>query len=325
MDFVTRPGIRRRWISGVPALALIPAEDRGSKDITALIVNSLHVENVLTFGTFDLRFDGASLVVVGPNGAGKSNVVRVVDLVQKAADSVSGVQPTGLLDQAAGRVLQSFAAARHHGEPVGQSAMVRLAASFTTPSERSQLAVFVRAAVLATLLQEISSGDEAFRLKLTQWVEDELTDDRLSALYEGVLALRHTGMAHVPWEISYEFSQPVAILLLALLHFLPDPDNPAGVVTALADGLAPGSFVTISHLTADFAPEQVSAGVHAYNALSPAPVTPRTHVQVSALFDGLSLVAPGVVTVTEWRADNSPAGQFVDLYAGLARAPGTRR
>lgn len=96
-----------------------------------MIVSSLHVENVLTFDTFDLRFDGASLIVVGPNGAGKSNVVRIVDLVQKAADSVSG-QPGGLLDQAAARVLQSFAAARHHGEPAGRDAVVRLGVSFTT-------------------------------------------------------------------------------------------------------------------------------------------------------------------------------------------------
>jgi recombinational DNA repair ATPase RecF len=153
-----------------------------------LIVNSLHVENVLTFGTLDLGLDGTSLVVVGPNGAGKSNIVRVVDLVQKAADSVSG-QPSSLLGQAADQVLQSFAAARHHGEPAARGALVRLAVSFTTAAERSQLAVFVRAAVLATVLQDISSGDEALRLKLAQWVEEEVTDERLAALYDGVLVL----------------------------------------------------------------------------------------------------------------------------------------
>jgi recombinational DNA repair ATPase RecF len=128
-----------------------------------LIVNSLHVENVLTFGTFDLGFDGGSLVVVGPNGAGKSNIVRAVDLVQKAADSVTGGQAGVLLDQAAGQVLQSFAAARHHGEPSSRDAVARLAVSFTTPAERSQLAG-VRAAVLGSVLQDISSGDEAIRL-----------------------------------------------------------------------------------------------------------------------------------------------------------------
>ena len=170
-----------------------------------MIVDSLHVENVLTFGSFDLCFDGGSLVVVGPNGAGKSNIVRVVDLVQKAAESVVGGQVGVFLDQAAGQVLQSFAAARHHGEPSSRDAVVRLAVRFTTPSERSQLATFVRAAVLGSVLQDISVGDEAIRVELARWVEDEITDKRLAALCDGALVLRHAGMAHVPWEISYEF------------------------------------------------------------------------------------------------------------------------
>lgn len=124
---------------------------------------------------------------------------------------------------------------------------------------------------------------------------------------------------------TLELTRPVAVLLLALLHFLPDSDDPGKVVAALAHRLAPGSFVAISHLTADFAPEQVSAAAHAYNALAPVPVTPRTHTEVSALFGDLSLVAPGVVKVTEWRPDrNVPAGQSADLYAGLARVPSGR-
>ena len=170
-----------------------------------MIVNLLHVENVLTFGNFDLCFNGGSLVVVGPNGAGKSNIVRVIDLVQKAADSVVGGQAGVFQDQAAGQILQSFAAARHHGEPSSRDAVVRLAVRFTTPAERSQLATFVRAAVLGSVLQDISAGDEVLRVELARWVEDEITDERLAALCDGVLVLRHAGMAHVPWEISYEF------------------------------------------------------------------------------------------------------------------------
>jgi SAM-dependent methyltransferase len=118
---------------------------------------------------------------------------------------------------------------------------------------------------------------------------------------------------------TLDFTQPVAVLLLAILHFLPDADDPGKVVAALVDGLAPGSLVAISHLTADFAPEQVGAAAQAYNAQAPVPVTPRTHTQVTALFGGLSLVAPGVVKVTEWRADGrGPVGGPADLYGGLA-------
>jgi hypothetical protein len=88
-------------------------------------------------------------------------------------------------------------------------------------------------------------------------------------------------------------------------------------------GLAPGSFIAISHLTADFAPEQVTAAATAYNTLASVPVTPRTHARVSGLFGGLPLVAPGVVPVTQWRpvVAGLPHRMTADLYAGLARVP----
>ena len=86
-----------------------------------------------------------------------------------------------------------------------------------------------------------------------------------------------------------------------MLHFIPDTDDPAAIVANLASVLAPGSFVVISHLTADLAPSQVNAGVAAYSTWVPAGLTARSHTQVSALFGGLPLVPPGVVPVSEWR------------------------
>lgn len=130
-----------------------------------------------------------------------------------------------------------------------------------------------------------------------------------------------TVLAQAAWTL--DLTQPVAVLLLAVLYFVPDADDPAGIVKTLASALAPGSYVAISHLTADFAPHQVTAAVDAYNALAPAPVTPRTHSQVTALLGGLPLVAPGVVKVIDWRpASPLPHRQPCDLYAGVARIPG---
>jgi O-methyltransferase involved in polyketide biosynthesis len=118
---------------------------------------------------------------------------------------------------------------------------------------------------------------------------------------------------------TLDFTQPTGLILAGVLHFIPDVDDPAGLVAALADVLAPGSFVAVSHLTADFAPDQVGAGVAAYNALVPAAITARTHREVTALLGGLSLVAPGVVPVSEWRPDHAPVrGVSADVYAGLA-------
>jgi hypothetical protein len=115
-----------------------------------------------------------------------------------------------------------------------------------------------------------------------------------------------------------DFTRPVAVLLLAILHFIADSDDPAGIVATLASALAPGSYLVISHLTGDLAPGPVAAGVGAYNDAVATAVIPRSHAQVTTLFGGLSLVPPGVVPVAEWRPSVSPPAS-ADLYAGVAR------
>jgi hypothetical protein len=121
---------------------------------------------------------------------------------------------------------------------------------------------------------------------------------------------------------TLDFTQPAAILLLAVVHFVADADDPASIVATLASALAPGSYLAISHLTGDFAPEQVAAATAAYNKQVPVPVTARTHAQVTALFGGLPLLAPGVVPVNEWRPEvGDPFGQPADLHGGVARIP----
>jgi SAM-dependent methyltransferase len=117
---------------------------------------------------------------------------------------------------------------------------------------------------------------------------------------------------------TLDLDEPVGVLLLAVLHFVPDADDPAGVVDTLARALAPGSCVAISHLTGDFAPEAVGAAVHAYNQAVATPVIARTHAQVTGLFAGLPRVPPGVVPVSEWRPD-AIVRQVVDMYGGVAR------
>jgi S-adenosyl methyltransferase len=108
-----------------------------------------------------------------------------------------------------------------------------------------------------------------------------------------------------------------------VLHFISDADDPPEIVAALMSPLAPCSFVAISHLTADFAPEAVGGGVDSYNKLVPAPVVARTHAQVTGLFAGLPLVAPGVVPVSEWRPEMT-VRPVADVHAGVARKPPRR-
>jgi hypothetical protein len=133
--------------------------------------------------------------------------------------------------------------------------------------------------------------------------------------------LRDTATIMARAKDTLDFTQPVAVLLLAVLPFIPDGDGPAHIVATLARQLAPGSYVIISHLTADFAPGPVTAGVSAYNDLVPTVLIPRTHSQVSALFAGLPLVPPGVVPLIEWRPTAGLFPHAADLCAGVAHAP----
>jgi hypothetical protein len=136
--------------------------------------------------------------------------------------------------------------------------------------------------------------------------------------------LRDTTTIMAQAKNTLDFNQPIAVLLLAVLHFIPDSDDPAGIIATLAQQLAPGSYVAISHLTADFAPGPVAAGVGAYNNLVPTALIPRTHSQVSALFGQLPLVPPGVVPLNEWRPAVGPLPHAADLYAGVAHTPASR-
>ena len=134
--------------------------------------------------------------------------------------------------------------------------------------------------------------------------------------------VRDTGTILAQATQTLDFTKPVAVLLLAILPLIPAADSPAAIVARLAQGLAPASYVAISHLTADFAPDAVTAAADAYNALAPIPVTARSHTEVTALFGTLPLVAPGVVPIAEWRPNGaSQLAQPADLYAGLARTP----
>jgi hypothetical protein len=120
---------------------------------------------------------------------------------------------------------------------------------------------------------------------------------------------------------TLDFTRPVAVLLLAVLHFIADAAEPAQIVATLASALAPGSYLAISHLTADFAPHDVTAATQAYNTQAPIPVVARTHTQITALFGGLRLLAPGVVPVAQWRPPMGKLPEAADLHAGLARVP----
>jgi len=98
-----------------------------------------------------------------------------------------------------------------------------------------------------------------------------------------------------------DFGQPLAILLIGVLHCIPDRDDPAGIVSSLVSLMPPGSYLVIAHPASDIHQSQVSTAANRINPLMAEPVTLRTHDQVSRFFDGLDLVEPGLVQLHRWR------------------------
>jgi hypothetical protein len=98
-----------------------------------------------------------------------------------------------------------------------------------------------------------------------------------------------------------DFTQPVALVLAAVLHFIPDSDNPDGIIATLRAQLAPGSYLTISHACRDTIASMAAAREAAYNSRVAASSTFRTREQIARLFNGFTLIEPGLAWLPEWR------------------------
>jgi hypothetical protein len=120
-----------------------------------------------------------------------------------------------------------------------------------------------------------------------------------------------------------DFSQPVALLLVAILHFIADEEDPAGIVTTLRDALPIGSYLALSHGTADFHPPGVAGKAASAYEHATAPLALRNFEQVSAFFDGFEVLEPGLVRASLWRPDGKPPRPRdlakLGIYAGLGR------
>ena len=115
-----------------------------------------------------------------------------------------------------------------------------------------------------------------------------------------------------------DFDQPVAVLLVAILHFLRDSDDPAGVIARFRKEMAPGSYLVISHATYDFN-IKVLNNSRVYNDAT-APFIPRSRAQIAALLGGFDLMDPGLVDVAHWHPDGTrpvPA-MHLNIYGAVA-------
>jgi len=140
-----------------------------------------------------------------------------------------------------------------------------------------------------------------------------------SAYIEADLCEPETILGAPALRNTIDLSKPVALMLVGILHFIPDEQNPAQAVATLVDALPSGSYVTASHGSPEFNPEAAAAWTRTWRE-SGVPFQLRTTDEVADLaFRGLGLVEPGLVVVSEWRpqsADPRPLPAEVAVVGG---------
>jgi hypothetical protein len=121
-------------------------------------------------------------------------------------------------------------------------------------------------------------------------------------------------LTHPDVLAAFDFTQPIALLLCAVLHQVADDDDPAGILAALAGPMAPGSHLVLSHLSTDIRPTDIAKGTE-ISKITSAPMTPRPVARILRFFDGFELLQPGLVSTPAWRP-NRPIGD-VSRYPTL--------
>jgi hypothetical protein len=126
-------------------------------------------------------------------------------------------------------------------------------------------------------------------------------------------------LAHPKLRALIDFAEPVGVLLVAIVHFITDEENPSAIVAALRDALPDGSYLALSHGTPDFHPPGTAGQAASAYQNATAPLVLRSHPQIAA-FD---LVEPGLVQAPLWRPDGRPPRPKdlakIGIYAGVGR------
>ena len=120
--------------------------------------------------------------------------------------------------------------------------------------------------------------------------------------------LRDTGRILAAAAQTLDFSQPVAVVLMAILHLIGDEDDPDGIVGKLTGAIPAGSYLALSHIASDIDTQAVAEARERVRKLMPVKQTYRNRAEVTRFFDGMQLVPPGVVPVQEWRPGTAAEG-----------------
>ncbi|WP_081438984.1 SAM-dependent methyltransferase [Pseudofrankia asymbiotica] len=132
-------------------------------------------------------------------------------------------------------------------------------------------------------------------------------------------------LAHPDVRQALDFSRPLALMVVAVLHFVPDADDPYRVVSRLVSELPPGSYVVLSHATSDFMPPSTATEVNDADKATKVTFQFRGHDEFARFFDGLEIMPPGITSVAHWHADDEsqprPTAAETAVYGAVARVP----
>jgi SAM-dependent methyltransferase len=130
-------------------------------------------------------------------------------------------------------------------------------------------------------------------------------------------------LAHPLLRQTLDLTRPVAVLMNAVLHFIPDEEHPGRIVAGYIDAVAPGSYFAISHAAPDLAhPGEQTAMLDDYQRSTRVPFINREPERIGEWLEGLEIQPPGLVTVDQWRPEpDTPHAAILRTYGVLARVP----
>jgi hypothetical protein len=138
--------------------------------------------------------------------------------------------------------------------------------------------------------------------------------------------LRDTGTILRQAAATLDFSRPIGLVLVAILQYISDADDPYGIVARLLGSLPPGSHLVISHPASDIGAAKVAESMRRYNerAGRREQATPRNHAEVTRFFDGLDLLEPGIVRLPRWRpAPEVEEARELPMWCGVGAKTAT--
>ena len=132
--------------------------------------------------------------------------------------------------------------------------------------------------------------------------------------------LRDPGTILAQAAQTLDFSRPVAVMLIAILHLIVDNDEAYRIVAQLVDAVPPGSYLALSHVASDIEPDKQAEARNRLNKMVHEKQTHRSRDEVARFFQGLEIVEPGVVPVPQWRPDSDPEARRPSvMWGGVGR------